>query len=722
MNDTTLTLLDLLLKGSALLSLGFALRFVWRRSSASQRSLAWLVIFAIVVLLPASLFMQPVWPVHVTLEMRDASAAQGIEPVVAANAVPQAQAAREVSLGLGWSMADCLFVLYVLGVAGVIGYRLIGTALLVRLRRHAQPAKADSALCRIFENLSRKRARLLISSEVSVPMTWGIWRPVLLLPTSSESWREADLQAALQHELAHVRHRDPLRRWLGTLVCALWWPLPLVWLASRAWKLEQERACDDAVIVSGADPEGYAIQLLSAARQWQQHRFQTAAALVMAMPAGLEIRLRSVVADSVNRAPLSRAAAGLVLMSGACIAMLAIGFRAQSMAAETGKRIHIQAKFIEIDPAVTHWFALPPSGSSTLTEPQMQALLRVMSQTKGVNLLSTPSIEARSGQAARVEVVREFGPPAPSPGKSAPPPSGLKAVGVTLNVMAREAEDGRVSLEMAPLVRDFHGFLALALKPGEQPEAVFVEATWKGTVPLRPREWYLQRLTTPTPPAGDAGKERQKWVLVTAETMTSSDSDTPSTKSKGVTVEPTVTIYGEVKRQGKYTLQRGMTLDDLIRQAQGLSAAAASRADLWRGPKHAPALHIIELQSGVGFALQDGDRVTVHPKPPALKTTSGLREDVEAPFADKRVGVATGDEPQRRALDARAQLELLRTRSAAFSDMLDRYDNTELNRVKRAPLNAADPDSMWRQQVDRANEVLRSQGLGVDGGPAKARL
>lgn len=738
MNDITLTLLELLLKASALLCLGFAVRFVWRGSSASQRSLAWLVVFAILGLLPASLFMQPVWPVPVALVTVQSSVAPLIEPAFSANAMTEMPATQQAGPDVTWSLADCLFVLYVFGAAAVMGYRLIGAAQLLRLRRRAQPVKEDSALCRIFEKMSPRRARLMISSQVRVPMTWGIWRPVVLLPADSESWREAELQAALQHELAHVRHRDPLRRWLGTLVCALWWPMPPVWLASRAWKLEQERACDDAVIRSGADPEAYAIQLLGTARQWQRHRFQTAAALVMAMPAGLETRLRSVVADTVNRASLSRAVAGVVMVCGVSIALLALGFRAQTMAAEPGKLIHIQAKFIEVDPAVTSWFALPTSGSTTLTEPQMQALLRLMSQTKGVELLSTPSIEAHPGQAAKVEVVREFGPPPVSLGKSDPPRLDLKAVGVMLDVTPHETEDGRVSLAMVPVVRDFRGFKMVKPTPGKQPEPVFAEATWKGTVPLRPREWYLQRLAEAPPPAGNdvdarvaeqahriraenASLMRQKWVLVAAETVTPK-SDPPSTKSEVVASEPTVTIYGEVKRQGKYTLQRGMTLDDLIKQAQGLSTAAANRADLWRGPKHAPALHIIELQSGVGFALQDGDRVTVHPKAPASKTTSSLREDVEAPFTDKMVGVAPNDETQRRLRDARAQLELWRKRSETFNEQLDRYDNTELNRVKRAPLNAADPDSMWRQQVDRANEVLRRQGLGVDGSPARARL
>lgn len=48
------------------------------------------------------------------------------------------------------------------------------------------------------------------------------------------------------------------------------------------------------------------------------------------------------------------------------------------------------------------------SVAGILTNPQFQAVLRAVSQHKGADLLSAPSIICRSGQVAKVEVIREF--------------------------------------------------------------------------------------------------------------------------------------------------------------------------------------------------------------------------------------------------------------------------------------------------------------------------
>ncbi|MEX2579595.1 MAG: Amuc_1098 family type IV pilus outer membrane protein [Verrucomicrobiales bacterium] len=46
--------------------------------------------------------------------------------------------------------------------------------------------------------------------------------------------------------------------------------------------------------------------------------------------------------------------------------------------------------------------------SGVFTDPQFQVMIRALSQKKGVDLLSAPSVMARSGQRAKIEVIREF--------------------------------------------------------------------------------------------------------------------------------------------------------------------------------------------------------------------------------------------------------------------------------------------------------------------------
>lgn len=46
--------------------------------------------------------------------------------------------------------------------------------------------------------------------------------------------------------------------------------------------------------------------------------------------------------------------------------------------------------------------------AGVFTDPQFQVMIRALSQKKGVDLLSAPSVLARSGQRAKIEVIREF--------------------------------------------------------------------------------------------------------------------------------------------------------------------------------------------------------------------------------------------------------------------------------------------------------------------------
>jgi len=72
-------------------------------------------------------------------------------------------------------------------------------------------------------------------------------------------------QWILAHELAHVRRRDYLVRWLEWLACVLFWWNPVVWWAQRNLRAMEEICCDDLVISClSPKPKFYANSLLSA--------------------------------------------------------------------------------------------------------------------------------------------------------------------------------------------------------------------------------------------------------------------------------------------------------------------------------------------------------------------------------------------------------------------------------------------------------------------------
>src|SRR5678815_3150995 len=98
----------------------------------------------------------------------------------------------------------------------------------------------------------RRRVRFLELDGPVMPMTWGVFRPVVLLPADDfDSTIEQRLDV-LRHELAHVRRYDCLTQLVAQLTCALHWFNPLVWMAAAQLRAERERACDDEVLRAGS--------------------------------------------------------------------------------------------------------------------------------------------------------------------------------------------------------------------------------------------------------------------------------------------------------------------------------------------------------------------------------------------------------------------------------------------------------------------------------------
>ena len=91
---------------------------------------------------------------------------------------------------------------------------------------------------------------LLEHEAVPGPMTFGIGRPVIVLPLDAREWSGAELRRALMHETEHIQRGDWLMQIVARTVAAIYWFHPLVWTAWRRLCLEAERSCDDAVVLS----------------------------------------------------------------------------------------------------------------------------------------------------------------------------------------------------------------------------------------------------------------------------------------------------------------------------------------------------------------------------------------------------------------------------------------------------------------------------------------
>lgn len=159
---------------------------------------------------------------------------------------------------------------------------------LIRARRFAARAMRRGRTIRVGR---AGRTRVVFSACVSTPMTLGLFRPLVLLPTEATAWPRAERRAVLRHEFAHVRRGDGWTLLFSRLVLTLHWFNPLFWLAASRLRTSSEEACDAIVADREMAPLDYAELLLRLVRSVGSER-AAGTMTALARPSRLSVRVR----------------------------------------------------------------------------------------------------------------------------------------------------------------------------------------------------------------------------------------------------------------------------------------------------------------------------------------------------------------------------------------------------------------------------------------------
>ncbi len=151
----------------------------------------------------------------------------------------------------------------------------------------AEPATvAETA--RIAKQLGLKRVPDVRASLLcSGPLVTGLTKPVVLLPMwFEEDYEAAERRDALVHELMHLKRRDLWAFQAARIVAATQWFNPLAHVALKAFRTDQEAACDaDVIARAKLSPAAYGRTLVKAARLARpSDRRIAAASLTLAHP------------------------------------------------------------------------------------------------------------------------------------------------------------------------------------------------------------------------------------------------------------------------------------------------------------------------------------------------------------------------------------------------------------------------------------------------------
>ena len=211
----------------------FLLRLLLRRAPRRYTcALWWIAVFRLLspVALPSAWSLFNLAPLTSSeggqiTALTEMAVSRGLPSVGMDAAATQAAGTPVPTLGL-------TALLGLLWAAGVLALLLWYLAQSLRLRR--QVAGAAEVMSGVYE-----------SAQISAPFLAGLLRPRIYLPAGLTG---PGRDCVLAHERAHLRRRDHWTLALWTVLAALHWFNPLVWLAFRAVRRDLETACDEAAV------------------------------------------------------------------------------------------------------------------------------------------------------------------------------------------------------------------------------------------------------------------------------------------------------------------------------------------------------------------------------------------------------------------------------------------------------------------------------------------
>ncbi len=141
--------------------------------------------------------------------------------------------------------AAILLTSWAIGAIGFIAYHWVShSRFCARIRRRA----------RSTDWMADGRVEVIESDVAHGPLAFGIFRKTVAFPRDfAERYDDTERDLALAHELGHHARGDLIANWVALVMLALHWFNPIAWKAFRAFRADQEMACD-ALVLAGREP------------------------------------------------------------------------------------------------------------------------------------------------------------------------------------------------------------------------------------------------------------------------------------------------------------------------------------------------------------------------------------------------------------------------------------------------------------------------------------
>ena len=139
-------------------------------------------------------------------------------------------------------------ILWLAGMTAALLFFVIAYIRHLRTFRTAGPAENSFIRDWLAGHPLRRFVAVRESGSITAPLTYGVFRPVILVPVGID-WEDAGtLNYVFAHEYTHIRRFDALLRLLLITALCVHWFNPLVWVMVVLALWDIELSCDEAVV------------------------------------------------------------------------------------------------------------------------------------------------------------------------------------------------------------------------------------------------------------------------------------------------------------------------------------------------------------------------------------------------------------------------------------------------------------------------------------------
>lgn len=153
-------------------------------------------------------------------------------------------------IGIGTSSIP-VFFLTGIWMAGTCACTMFFIVTYIKCRREftdSLPVKKDFVFFWLQQHSMWRTVQIRQSDKIIAPLSYGIFRPVILLPKSIDWTDEIRLRYILAHEFEHIRRFDTVTKLLLASSLSVHWFNPFVWVMYVLANRDIELSCDETVV------------------------------------------------------------------------------------------------------------------------------------------------------------------------------------------------------------------------------------------------------------------------------------------------------------------------------------------------------------------------------------------------------------------------------------------------------------------------------------------